>query len=218
LINDQGAVAAAGKMQEPVRESHWAERAWHQIAHGPSRHSARGVRWLPTFNLLVDRSAFEAVQGFDESLATCEDCALGYKLNGRGRLVFDGHTEVVHLGQSNSLVDLFYREAWRTRGNWVLALKSPLDLTNWASLLMPPLLVAGFVVSFGGTAAAVAMNGAIWPWLALLAAVFAATAMLVLRKTMPTSLLSFAQLMCVYATYLAGRTAGLVWPFRRLER
>ena len=211
-------VAVGGIGAPPAERAGWVERAWHALAHVSIGGEPKRVRWLPTFNMLLSRAAFERAGGFDESLPTCEDCDLGYKLSALGELILDSRTQVAHLGESRSLLELFRREAWRSRGNFRLALRRPLDWANWLSLLVPPCLVAGFLVSIGGSLAALSMDWPQWPWLGLLTAILGIVVMLVLRKSRSANPAAIAQQTAVYATYLAGRTAGLFWSFRRVAR
>src|SRR3989304_3213353 len=65
LLGDEQVVAAAGTMRGPDAAAPWVERAWHEIAHQAGAAQTTSARWLPTFNLLVRRSAFEVGEGFD---------------------------------------------------------------------------------------------------------------------------------------------------------
>jgi GT2 family glycosyltransferase len=211
-------VAAAGTATAPEAESPWVQRAWHGLAHPQQFSDAKQMRWLPTFNLLVCRATFERVGGFDESLATCEDCDLGYKLAEFGHLIIEPRALAAHLGESRSLHQLFRREAWRTRGNARLALSRPFDWSNWLSLLVPPCLVLGFLAAVGGAVAATALHRPIWPWLGLMAAVVGAVVLLVYRKTKSLNPVAIAQQIVVFSVYLAGRSVGLLRSFQRVER
>ena len=218
LLSDSEVAAVGGAMRCPDRSASWVERSSYELAHRSRSTAAQQVRWLPTFNLLVRRSAFEAVEGFDESLATCEDCDLGYRLAEIGRLVLEPRAQAEHLGQSRSLGELFRREAWRTRGNVRLAMARPTDWSNWLSLVFPPLVVLGFLAAIGGLAAALWAASPVWPWLATIAAISLAVVLLVVRRTSTANPMSLARQFVVFVTYLAGRAAGLAWSFRRVER
>jgi hypothetical protein len=43
-------------------------------------------------------------------------------------------------------------------------------------------------------------------------------ALLVARKSMSANVMSLARQTVVFLTYLSGRTAGLLWAFKRVER
>jgi GT2 family glycosyltransferase len=215
---DAKAIAAGGAAAPPERNASWVTRAWYPLAHASRDSNVRHVRWLPTFNLLVRRDAFERAGGFDESLATCEDCALGYKLSAFGNLIHDPGTRIVHLGESRSLRELFLREAWRTSGNLRLASSRPFDVANWISLLVPPCLVLAFLLSIISAVTSVAFGWPVWTSLAVLITVVVTALLLVARKSASWNPLLVLQQLIVYAAYVAGRTCGLFWSFRRVER
>jgi glycosyltransferase involved in cell wall biosynthesis len=217
LMDNPQRVAFGGVFADPGPTSTWVERTWHEIVHALRIVGPNQVRWL-TIQFLVCRAAFDRAGRFDESLITCEDCDLGYKLSEIGTLVIDSRTEATHLGESRSLTQLFRREAWRSRGNLRLALRRPLDWSNWLSLFLPPCLVLGFIVSIFAVGASIVWHWPIWPGSGLFVVTVFATALLTMRKSRPTNLLSFGRRMIVFATYLAGRTAGLFWPFQRVDR
>lgn len=218
LLGDEKVVAAAGVMQGPAGNASWVERSWYEIGHRSGTTSVRNVRWLPTFNLLVKRDAFDAAGGFDESLATCEDCDLGYRLEKLGTLVVDPRAQVVHRGESRSLGELFRREAWRTRGNVQLALMRPFDGPNWLSLLFPPGAILGLFVALCGLVVAILAGWQSWPWIVAVTLCLGVILILLFRKTVTANPLSLLKHLLVFAAYLGGRTAGLFWSFQRVER
>lgn len=211
-------IGVAGVMEKPGGDATWVERAWFELAHGKRCEVAATARWLPTFNLLLRRDAFESVGCFDESLTTCEDCDLGYRLSASGFLIIDPRAKVIHNGESRSLRELFRREAWRTRGNVRLAWGRPFDGSNWLSLLFPPAVVILMLGAFAGGAGALWRGATAWPWLVALFALIAGVAAIVLRKSMTVNIAKLVQQIVVFLAYLSGRTAGLFWAFQRVER
>jgi glycosyltransferase involved in cell wall biosynthesis len=218
LVGDTRVVATASVAAAPDERATWVERTWHELSYDPGARVTARVGWLPTFNLLVRRSAFDRAGGFDDALPTCEDCDLGYKLASFGHLIVDRRTYAVHCGASQSLGELFRREAWRSRGNFQLALRRPFDVSNWLSLLLPPCLVFGFACTVVTIIACLLWHWPVWPWLGALGAIAVAVIFLNCRKSNPDGLLSACRRIVVFSTYLAGRTAGLVWPFQRVSR
>jgi GT2 family glycosyltransferase len=212
-------VAAGAAMRSPARDASWVERSWHALASARTPQSATLVRWLPTFNLLVRRLAFDDVGGFDEHLVTCEDCDLGYRLATRGRLIFDPSTTVAHHGESQTLAQLFRREAWRSQGNLRLALQQVRDWRNWISLLLPPASLAGLVCAIVLSLAALRVNATLWPYIGACLALFALPFGLVLARVVsraPTPMLP--RILVVFGAYLAARTAGLFLSVPRVGR
>ena len=133
-----GKLAAFGTpVAMPPTDAPWVEKTWFHLGHPRHGRDWQEVQWLPTFNLLVSRSAFENVSGFDESLTTCEDSDLGYRLGKVGRLVLDARTSTRHFRESKSLADLFRREGWRGQGNWRGFRSHALNFSELPSLVAP---------------------------------------------------------------------------------
>jgi glycosyltransferase involved in cell wall biosynthesis len=218
MLGDQQVLAVAGAMCPPASNASWVERAWYELACVPPYMAAKPMRWLPTFNILVRRDAFERAGGFDESLCTCEDCDLSYKLVAFGKLILDSRTHAIHRGESRSLGELFRREAWRTSSNLRLALTRPFDLFNWLGLLVPPCIVTILLLSVIGAGTASVTNGLVWPWMAVTIGITLLVALIVVKKSANINLLSFPKQMIVFITYLAARATGLIWAFPRVQR
>jgi glycosyltransferase involved in cell wall biosynthesis len=112
-------VAAMGtSLAAPHPHATWVERHWYGVTYGTRREAYGFVRWLPTSNLLVWRHAFDAVHGFTETLVTCEDSDLGYRLARVHTLVEENRVKTRHLRESRTVRELFRREWWRGLGNF----------------------------------------------------------------------------------------------------
>lgn len=71
------------------------------------------INYIPSGNMIVKRSAFCDVGGFDESLETSEDADLCYKLKLKGyRLFIDPMICSIHWGVPRNIKELFIREMW----------------------------------------------------------------------------------------------------------
>lgn len=99
-----------GAFYVPAPESGWIARTWL----GVEAKDPGPVDWIIGGTLVVTRRAFEAVGGFDESLATGEDVDFGLRLRRAG---FQPYHEpglaCQHIGQADDLVSFFRKEAWR---------------------------------------------------------------------------------------------------------
>jgi len=93
---------------------HWLERSWHEL-HAPP---CDGVtRYLPAGNLVIARSAFDAVGGFRDDLITGEDAELGRRLTQAGfRLYLARDVRAVHLGNPKTLRQFFVTQLWHGLG------------------------------------------------------------------------------------------------------
>lgn len=69
--------------------------------------------YIPSGNLMIRRSQFDAIGGFDESLETSEDCDFCCRARGLGlNLAEYNAISIVHLGSPQTLRAFFRREVW----------------------------------------------------------------------------------------------------------
>jgi glycosyltransferase involved in cell wall biosynthesis len=93
---------------------HWIERTWYLI-HTPSSDGL--VKFITSGNLVIRRTAFLAVCGFDENMISCEDMDLGARLNAAEFKVYQAHcVRAFHAGGDKSLRVFFLKNAWRSMG------------------------------------------------------------------------------------------------------
>ena len=134
-------VAATGAMYTSPAHT------WVQAMYGAIRGETRereDVSWLGSGNLVVRRTAFDNVGGFDASLEACEDVDLCQRLRLRGwRIVGDGRLRSVHFGDPSSLTALFRAERWRGRDNITVTLRGPLSWRDIPGLATPILSLIG---------------------------------------------------------------------------
>lgn len=216
---DQEEVSAVGShLVGPPNASSWVTRATDRLARTTRPEEATQVRWLPTAGLLVRRLDFDSIGGFDENLATCEDCDLGYRLGSHGRLLMNPSAQLIHHGESTTLREVFVREAWRTRDNLRLAMSRPTDLRNWLSLFLP----IGYVVLLivGSSGMLLSWWGSRSPllWIVLFSFALVLPLFLSVLKAGWAGPIALIQRTAILSTYLLGRTIGLALPFQRVER
>lgn len=210
-------VVALGSMQAiPPGDAPWVERTWVQMIVPKMETDWSEVTWLPAFNLMLRKSDFDAIGGFDESLETCEDSDLSFRLATRGSLRRDTLFPVRHLGESQTLWQFFRREMWRSRGNWQSAWKRGSTLNERASLLIPlgyltlclaAILFAGLATMAGG----------------LMYLFFFMAALGVVAVPMALSVIKFGrtglwQRSLLLAMYLVARGLGPFWRADRVAR
>ena len=202
-------VAAAGAPYHPPSPGTWVQRAFDALRRHPSQ--PEETDWLASGNLVVRTAAFAAVNGFDETLETCEDVDLCRQLTGAGwRLMADSRLESVHHGDPGTLMAVFRSEWWRGRDNIRVSLRPP---RSWKSLLSAGLsgsMVLGAATMAAGVALGRAGAPAVVGATAIVVAVMLArTARIVygLRSARPVAL---GQAFAVAAVYEAGRAMALV--------
>jgi glycosyltransferase involved in cell wall biosynthesis len=97
----------------PRADSCWIEKVWYGIGNSSRYKGTIQVDWLCSFNLIVRRSFFDRVSGFDEQLETGEDFDLGMRLNKYSKIIFSDTICVTHLDNPSGLVEFFKKEFWR---------------------------------------------------------------------------------------------------------
>lgn len=212
-----GSVAAVGAVQAKApADAPWVERTWLDAATRKSDTQWSQVDWLPAFNFLVRTEDFNAIGGFDESLETCEDSDLSYRLGQRGQLRRDYRCPVRHLGESKSVGEFFRREMWRSGGNFHSALKRGALLQESISLFIPVGYVMLLLITVLLVITAAFLGGMWWAVAGLFATllVFAPVAI----ATYKSRRLSGGGVGLLIAIYLLARGLGPLFAARRVER
>jgi len=202
------AVGAAGSPTHVPAHATWVANTWALQRHRANQR--RDVPWLPTENLLVRESAFREVGGFNETLITCEDTDLCYRLGAHYRIVNDPDIKSVHLGEAASLRAFVRKETWRGTGNLAGFLSHPFKVSELPSVVLPVYhLVCGV-----GFAAGVVLGITEGRWRAALTAGFLSVVpsiLFALRTSIGTGRPgSLPALVLLYAAYAAARAAAIV--------
>lgn len=215
-LDTEGVVAFGSIQAIPPENAPWVERTWVQMIVPREEIEWKNADWLPAFNLLVLKSDFDALSGFDESLETCEDSDFSYRLAKRGTLRRDHSFPVRHLGESQSLAQFFRREMWRSRGNLSSARKRGIAIGERASLLIPIayLLLCGFVLLV--SMFSLLFRG-YW-WLFLGASILGLIAIPILLSFIKFGLTGIGRRSILLGVYLVARGLGPIVPAKRLAR
>lgn len=128
----------------PPENSTWVQAAWFLVR--KKNKVIEEVDWLESMNLFVRKDLFDKVGGFDESLITCEDVDLSYRLSKFGKIISDSRLKVIHLGEAATVREFFKKELWRGKGNFKGVLRHGLSLKEIPSLIIP--LYFGVVIPF----------------------------------------------------------------------
>lgn len=212
---DSPAVGAAGALCLAPPTATWVQRAYDRLRRRPAGRIS--VKWLGSGNLLVRRSVFFEVGGFDTSLTTCEDVDLCQRIRARGYdIVSDERLRNVHWGDPATLSALFKGELWRGQDNLTVSLREGLAGLLSPSIAMPIAGVAGL--------AAVAI-GILSGWLSLaafggivLALLIAARVSAMLWTSDDRSPVTVMQTTAVAGVYELARTLSLLWRFNHQTR
>jgi glycosyltransferase involved in cell wall biosynthesis len=91
-------------------DANWSARLWHQYVHRPR---TGPVSYVPSSNLILSRSTFKDIEGFNEQLKTNEDSHICAKARAEGHsiLAFPA-LAVIHLGAERNLLEFVKRQFW----------------------------------------------------------------------------------------------------------
>jgi glycosyltransferase involved in cell wall biosynthesis len=91
-------------------DSRWVARSWYKVGYAPKDGE---VTYVPSGNMLMRRSTFSRIGGFNESIATSEDCELCFRARGAGFNVRAiGEMAVIHWRTPQTLREFYRREVW----------------------------------------------------------------------------------------------------------
>jgi hypothetical protein len=129
-------VGAVGSLCDSPPDGTWVQRAYDLLRRRPE--GVREVEWLGSGNMAVRRRAFDAADGFDVRLQTCEDIDLCRRIRSRGyRILHDSRLRSVHFGDPATLRDVFRGELWRGRDNVRVSFRGRLTARGMPSVLIP---------------------------------------------------------------------------------
>jgi glycosyltransferase involved in cell wall biosynthesis len=209
-------VAAAGSPTLVRPDATWVESAW--ALHRHRRNSRRDVAWLPTENLMVRKTAFQQVGGFNEALRTCEDVDFCYRLGARHRIVNDPGIRSIHLGEARSLWHFIRKESWRGTGNLTGFLSHRVRFSELPSVLLPLYHVAVNTVLLGAIAYGL-VSRAWQPALVAGAGLLLPPSVLAVDTGVRTGRLRrLPQLMVLYLAYACARSLGMAADLPSLSR
>jgi GT2 family glycosyltransferase len=203
-------VVAAGADYHAPPDGTWVQRTYDLLRRRAPE--PRTVDWLGSGNLVVRRTAFEQVGGFDTSLESCEDVDLCRKLRATGgRIVAADVMQCVHHGDPRSLRALFAAELWRGRDNLRVSLRERLTVTSAIGLGLVLVHLSAMILLVAGLVA-MPLTGWTLPLgaLAVLALLVGLrTLRLLARSRRPTPMLAVRAL-AVAAVYDSARALALV--------
>lgn len=203
---DDAGVGAAGAPYHAPEDGTWVQRTYDGLRRHPSR--IEPGEWFGAGNLVVRRTAFDRIGGFDTTLESCEDVDLCARLRTAGwRLLSVPAMRTVHYGDPPTLQRLFWSELWRGRDNLRVSLRAPLSIRNTLSIAIPVIELIAIPL---------ALAGFIWWWpmgltmLAVLLALVGVRAVALLRNTGGANPGGIAAAVAVAAAFEAGRSLALI--------
>jgi glycosyltransferase involved in cell wall biosynthesis len=129
-------------------DSSWLERSWFAPREAKSSHVGSG-------HMLIPRTFFNELGGFDETLATGEDYNLSRRAVERGgRIAPDDRLRAVHMGFPRSVGAFLQRESWHGIGDFeslAVFVRSKVALSAVAFVALHVVLLVSLI------------SGALWP-------------------------------------------------------
>ena len=193
-----------------IPESHtWVQSTWYNVRRKDNEVSR--VPWLESMNMFVPKDLFIRVGGFNESLLTCEDVDISYRLSKHGDILSDTNIRAVHHGEAKTISDFFKKERWRGQSNMAGIKEHGVRLDELPSILLPlyfglmPLLLCVFGSIYG--VVAVLLLTCLWQAPILL------VSYLKLRKKFEIK--PFFSLAALYNVYYAARFTAMLMKPRR---
>jgi glycosyltransferase involved in cell wall biosynthesis len=145
---DSTIVGAAGAAYTAPPDGTWVQRCYDGLRVHPEGRVE--TEWLGSGNMAVRRDIFQALGGFDVSLATCEDVDICQRIRAAGHSILsDSALRSVHVGDPRTLKALFLGELWRGRDNLRATLRGPKDWRHLRSAVIPIIYLAAFASLLG---------------------------------------------------------------------
>ncbi len=213
---DKTVVAVGPPPGIPASGTTWIQRAWSFLNRKAATEPV-DVSWIASANLWVRKTSFDQIGGFDESLETCEDADLGYRLHERGRLVSDPQVYVAHHREPRTLREFYKKEVWHGKNSFSGIARGRFSLAELPSLLVPLQFGASIAVVLAG----IFLTGyAAGKWLLLLGltGVVAAPVLYTLRMCAKGNWQKSPQYLLIYFVYFLARLDSLLrWLYRQVR-
>jgi glycosyltransferase involved in cell wall biosynthesis len=196
--------------------SSWLARAWY----GDFPRSKQGrVSYVPSGTLIVSRSVFLAVGGFDATIETSEDVELCRRISDAGySVVGDASLSTVHLGTPQTLRAFYQKQRWHGNGIRQALFREKLRRCFAKTLLQTSLFLFAILVFVGLIPVAVIAHNFI---LLALPVIFlgCCSAFLAMRAVSQRGKWKlFAPLMFLYLVYGLARSLSLIVAANRSDR
>jgi GT2 family glycosyltransferase len=198
---DSPAVVAAGAYPYILEaESNSLQKTWGKLC-GRNDRGVHSVDWLSTQNLILRKSIFKKIGGFNEALVTCEDVDLGYRFRNHGTIIYDPNIVVYHLREPKTLRGFFKKEIWHGQSNISGIHSHGLRMSELPSVLAPAVFAGGIIAGIIGL---VSKSGF---WATGIGFSFAIPITYAVRGIKKTDNILFV--FVIYCTYFAARSVAL---------
>jgi len=202
-------VAAAGCYYDIPPDASWVEKSWFFL----KDFEAHPVNYLPAGNMIVKKSAFRKVGGFNENLITGEDSEFCRRLREIGyTIISDKKIRAIHLGNPKTLYAFFKKEIWYGKG--MLGTKRS---DKWNK----PFIISNiYLLSFAGLIIGLPIClyfNKFFPLLIPIAFIVLIPLIAALRGSIQSkNLRKFPLLVPIYFSYCMGRMVSLFYIYRSI--
>jgi len=137
ILSSNPIIAGTGSHYDLPENPTWVERAWLSSRKlSPSENTS-----VVGGNFIIKKSAFEAVNGFDEKLITDEDTDIGIRLRKAGfKVIYAPQVRVIHLGNAKTMRQFVKKEYWHAT--------SIVQKMKWKDIDKPMFMTYAFLALF----------------------------------------------------------------------
>lgn len=90
------------------------------------QHSSTNTDWLPSIFIIIKKEDFFSINGFDESLITCEDVDFGYRIKKQNKKILSlSELATTHLNEPKSYFEFFKKHLWHSLDALIIIYKYP---------------------------------------------------------------------------------------------
>ena len=200
---DRSDVACFGSSPIIPKKATWVEKTWFIVRESHQQVFER--KWQESTNMFIPKSIFDKAGGFNESLSTCEDVDLSYRLIKFGKIISDSRIVAIHHRDPKNIKEFFFKEKWRGKSNYAGLLQHGLKISELPSLLLP-LYFAGMMLASMGAMMIGAFLMAVFLFISAQLPVMGLS-LLKIRHTF--NLVGYARLMILYNVYFVARACAI---------
>ena len=180
----------------------WVEKTWFLVRESHQQVFER--QWQESTNMFIPKSIFAKAGGFNESLSTCEDVDLSYRLIKFGKIISDSRIVAIHHRDPKTIKEFFFKEKWRGKSNYAGLLQHGLKISELPSLLLP-LYFAGMLLA---SLCAMLMGAFLMAGFLFLAGQLPVMALTFFKIRHNFNLAGYARLMILYNVYFTARACA----------
>lgn len=149
ILNSDKTLAIVGACLHLESENTpWIEKLWINYLNVNFAPGINYVDTISSFCFITTKELMNKVGWFNETLATCEDSDLGYRMSELGyKLCIDSTIKTIHLGNAKTLKAFFNRQLWQGGSNLKNVLTHSFSFKELPSILVPLVFIMQILTS-----------------------------------------------------------------------